>query len=81
MSRNNAHMLTYLSSFIGYIPVPRIEYSDPMIDAVVENLILEGDNMAPNVLEFGSDNYFKWTRGVARDQNRNKNNAMIGVSG
>lgn len=52
-----------------------------MIDAVVENLIIEGDNMTPNILEIGSDNYWKWTRGVTKEQSRNKNNAMIGVSG
>lgn len=47
---------------IRYVPIPRIEYSDHMIDAVVENLVIEGDNLAPNVLEFGSDNYWRWGR-------------------
>merc|ERR1711939_703239 len=27
-----------------YVPIPRIEVSDPMIDAVVENLVIETDN-------------------------------------
>lgn len=64
---------------IRYVPIPRIEYSDPMIDAVVENLVIEGDNLAPNVMEFGSDNYWRWGRkGVA---SKNKNKVMLSVSG
>lgn len=64
---------------IRYVPIPRIEYSDPMIDAVVENLVIEGDNLAPNMFEFGSDNYWRWGR---RDfSSRNKNKVMMSVSG
>jgi len=64
---------------IRYIPIPRIEYSDPQIDAVVENLVIEGDNLAPNVLEFGSDNYWRWGRKAVT--NKNKNKIMLSVSG
>jgi len=64
---------------VQYIPIPRIEYSDPMIDAVVENLVIEGDNLAPNVLEFGSDNYWRWGR--KQISNKNKNKMMLSVSG
>jgi hypothetical protein len=64
---------------VQYIPVPRIEYSDPMIDAVVENLVIEGDNLAPNVLEFGSDNYWRWGR--KQISSKNKNKVMLSVSG
>jgi len=64
---------------IRYVPVPRIEYSDPMADAIIENLIIEGDNLAPNVFEFGSDNYFRWGRKTI--QNKNKNKVMLSVSG
>merc|ERR1711964_567525 len=28
---------------VRYVPVPRIEYSDPMMDAVIENLVIESD--------------------------------------
>jgi len=64
---------------VRYVPVPRIEYSDPMIDMVIENLVLEGDNLAPNLFEFGSDNYWRWGRkGI---QNKNKNKVMLSVSG
>jgi hypothetical protein len=64
---------------VRYIPIPRIEYSDPMIDAVVENLVIEGDNLAPNVLEFGSDNYWRWGR--KKITNKSKNKMMLSVSG
>ncbi len=64
---------------VRYVPVPRIEYTDPMIDAIIENLVIESDNLAPNSFEVGYDNYFKWGRkGVA---SKNKNKVMVSVSG
>jgi hypothetical protein len=36
---------------IRYVPIPRIEYSDPSFDAVIENLVIESDNLMPNILE------------------------------
>ena len=72
-------ILPDLFESIRYVPIPRIEASDPTIDAVVENLVIESDNLAPNVFEFGSDNYFRWGRkGI---QNKNKNKIMVSVSG
>lgn len=62
-----------------YVPIPRIEVSDPMIDAVVENLVVESDNLAPNVIEFGSDNYFRWGR--KKISNKRDNKIMISASG
>lgn len=47
---------------IAYVPIPRIEYSDPQVDAVIENLVLESDNFMPNVIEIASDNYMRWGR-------------------
>lgn len=47
---------------IAYIPVPRIEYSDPQVDAVIENLVLESDNFTPNLLEINSENHMRWGR-------------------
>ncbi|ROW12546.1 hypothetical protein VMCG_00059 [Cytospora schulzeri] len=47
---------------VAYIPVPRIEYSDPMVDAVIENLVLESDNFTPNLLEVHSQNHMRWGR-------------------
>lgn len=81
------HLVTDLSQVIvpgifesvRYVPVPRIEYSDPMIDAIIENLVIESDNLAPNSFEFGSDNYFRWGRKTVT--NKNKNKVMVSVSG
>lgn len=64
---------------VAYVPIPRIEYSDPMMDAVIENLVIESDNLMPNVFMLESNNHFRWGRkGVA---NKNKNDVMIKVSG
>jgi hypothetical protein len=64
---------------IRYVPIPRIEYSDKMMDAVVENLVIESDNLMPNAVEFAADNYWRWGRkGMA---NKHKNAVMISVTG
>jgi DNA ligase-4 len=47
---------------VAYVPVPRMEYSDPQFDVVVENLVLESDNFMPNVLEISTENYKRWGR-------------------
>jgi hypothetical protein len=39
---------------LHYVPIPRMEYSDQQFDFIIENLIVESDNLAPNVLEFRS---------------------------
>jgi len=64
---------------IRYVPIPRIEYSDPQIDAVVENLVIESDNLMPNILEVANDNYFRWGR--KKVANTNKNSIQLSVSG
>ncbi|KAF4120376.1 hypothetical protein GMORB2_3177 [Geosmithia morbida] len=56
---------------VAYIPIPRIEYSDPQFDAVIENLVLESDNFAPNVFELASDNHWRWGRKKLGSSNRN----------
>lgn len=47
---------------IAYIPIPRIEYSDPQVDAVIENLVLESDNFMPNLLEIHNENHMRFGR-------------------
>ncbi|KAI9733437.1 MAG: hypothetical protein M1834_003521 [Cirrosporium novae-zelandiae] len=64
---------------VRYVPIPRIEVSDPMIDAIVENLVIESDNLMPNVFEISSDNYFRFGR--KNIGNKKTNKAMISVSG
>lgn len=44
---------------LGYVPIPRIEYTDKQIDLVIENLTLEAQNILPNRVEFEARNYFK----------------------
>jgi hypothetical protein len=62
-----------------YIPIPRIEVSDATIDAVVENLVVESDNLFPNVVEFGNDNYFRLGRRQVSSVTQQK--IMIAASG
>ncbi|KAE8387870.1 hypothetical protein BDV23DRAFT_160112 [Aspergillus alliaceus] len=81
------HLLTDLRDVIlpgifenvRYVPIPRIEVSDPMADVVVENLVIESDNLMPNVVEFGSDNYLRWGRKKISSKRDNK--IMFSVSG
>ncbi|KAM0790055.1 hypothetical protein ACM66B_005383 [Microbotryomycetes sp. NB124-2] len=53
------HILPALASNIGYVPIPRIEYTDDQVDLVIENLTLESANLLPNVIELEARNYFK----------------------
>ncbi|EJD40905.1 hypothetical protein AURDEDRAFT_153456 [Auricularia subglabra TFB-10046 SS5] len=48
-----------LARQVGYVPIPRIEYTDKALDLVIENLTLQGRNLFPNVVEFQAQNYFK----------------------
>jgi hypothetical protein len=64
---------------VAYIPIPRIEYSDPQFDAVIENLVLESDNFMPNVLDLSSENYFRWGR--KKVVNTHSNTVEIKVAG
>jgi hypothetical protein len=64
---------------VRYIPIPRIEISDPAVDMVIENLVIESDNLAPNVFEFGTDNYWRWGR--KKISNINDHKIMISASG
>ncbi|KAK6348932.1 hypothetical protein TWF730_009692 [Orbilia blumenaviensis] len=64
---------------VRYVPVPRIEYTDHQYDVIVENLVIEGDNLMPNVFEFGNDSYFRWGRKDTTSKNKQK--VMLSVSG
>lgn len=65
---------------IAYIPIPRIEYSDSQVDAVIENLVLESDNFMPNVLEIYNNNYVSWGRKLGK-VGKNRHSAQVNVSG
>ncbi|KAM5439712.1 hypothetical protein MferCBS31731_004469 [Microsporum ferrugineum] len=66
---------------LRYIPLPRIEVSDPMVDVVIENLAIQCDNLMPNIMEFSSDNYWRWGRKNIGNHNDNKFQAMISATG
>lgn len=44
-------ILPALFSQIGYVPVPRAEYTSKDVDLVIENLTLETANILPNIFE------------------------------
>ncbi|KAL5328816.1 hypothetical protein ACEPPN_002324 [Leptodophora sp. 'Broadleaf-Isolate-01'] len=64
---------------VRYVPIPRIEYSDPAMDAVIENLVIESDNLMPNVFEVANDNYFRWGR--KKVANKSAHSIMLSISG
>lgn len=46
---------------VGYIPIPRIEYTDAQLDMVIENLTLSGKNLFPNIISLEAHNFFKFS--------------------
>lgn len=44
---------------VGYVPIPRAEYTDNQFDIVIENLTMEMANIIPNLIEIENRNYFK----------------------
>ncbi|KAH8827080.1 hypothetical protein DL96DRAFT_1605435 [Flagelloscypha sp. PMI_526] len=66
-------ILPQLADKIGYVPIPRIEYTDPQIDLVVENLVLSGRNLFPNVVTLEAHNYVKFSPYKAiKDEHRHE---------
>jgi len=47
---------------VRYVPIPRIEVSDPKIDAVIENVVVESENLMPNIFEIQADAFFRFGR-------------------
>jgi hypothetical protein len=54
-------ILPTLIKEVGYIPIPRIEYTDESLDLVVENLTLQGRNLFPSVVQCEANNFFKFS--------------------
>jgi hypothetical protein len=52
-------ILPQLLMHVGFVPVPRIEYSDPMVDLVIENLNVDPANIIPNLIEIDAHHYHK----------------------
>ncbi|MBW0513033.1 hypothetical protein O181_052748 [Austropuccinia psidii MF-1] len=72
-------ILPDLLKHIGYIPIPRIEYTDAQLDLVIENLTLEGQNLLPNLVELEMRNYFKLSP-YAKIPNGNRHSFWISFS-
>ncbi|TFY82424.1 hypothetical protein EWM64_g1578, partial [Hericium alpestre] len=54
-------ILPMLVDQVGYVPIPRVEYTDEGFDLVVENLTLQGRNLFPNVVALEAHNYIKFS--------------------
>ncbi|KAJ7232032.1 hypothetical protein B0H12DRAFT_1204987 [Mycena haematopus] len=50
-------ILPTLVDKVGYIPIPRVEYTDDNFDLVVENLTLSGRQLFPNIIEVDAHNF------------------------
>ncbi|CDO71185.1 hypothetical protein BN946_scf184845.g55 [Trametes cinnabarina] len=58
---------------IGYVPIPRIEYTDDTLDLVIENLALSGRNLFPNVVSMEAHNYIKFSPyNAIKDENHHE---------
>ncbi|KLT41292.1 hypothetical protein CC85DRAFT_286608 [Cutaneotrichosporon oleaginosum] len=58
---------------IGYVPIPRAEYTDETLDLVVENLILSGPNLFPNIVSLENHNFFQFSPSdKIKDKNHNR---------
>ncbi|KAJ7221382.1 hypothetical protein GGX14DRAFT_669536 [Mycena pura] len=53
-------ILPTLVDKIGYIPIPRVEYTDGSIDLIVENLTLSGQQLFPNIIEVEAHNFARF---------------------
>lgn len=52
-------ILPQLLQHVSFVPLPRIEYTDPEVDLVVENIAVAPINLLPNLFEFEAKNYVK----------------------
>lgn len=46
---------------VGYVPIPRVEYTDDALDLVIENLTLSGRNLFPNIVTMEAHNHIKFS--------------------
>jgi len=66
-------ILPTVVSQVGYVPIPRIEYTDDALDLVIENLTLSGKNLLPNIISMTAKNYFKFSPySVINDQSEHE---------
>ncbi|EKM56742.1 uncharacterized protein PHACADRAFT_91847 [Phanerochaete carnosa HHB-10118-sp] len=46
---------------VGYVPIPRVEYTDDALDVVIENLAFSGRNLFPNIVSMEAHNFIKFS--------------------
>ncbi|KAJ7155963.1 hypothetical protein C8R43DRAFT_1125867 [Mycena crocata] len=61
-------ILPTLVDKVGYIPIPRVEYTDDSFDLVVENLTLSGRHLFPNIVEVEAHNFARFSPYTATDK-------------
>ncbi|KAJ7158718.1 hypothetical protein C8R46DRAFT_1224650 [Mycena filopes] len=54
-------ILPTLVDTIGFIPIPRIEYTDDSFEVIVENLTLSGRHLFPNIVEVEAHNHMRFS--------------------
>lgn len=54
-------ILPSLMDQVGYVPIPRIEYTDDALDVVIENLAFSGRNLFPNFVSMEAHNFIKFS--------------------
>ncbi|KAK9486198.1 hypothetical protein V1527DRAFT_423054 [Lipomyces starkeyi] len=62
-----------------YVPLPRIEYTGPDLDVVVENLVIESGNCFPNLVDIQNHSFIRWGRKAISKGMRSK--FIVNVSG
>ncbi|KAF7791135.1 hypothetical protein EIP86_002146 [Pleurotus ostreatoroseus] len=64
---------------VGYIPIPRIEYTDDALDVIIENLALSGANLFPNIVSMEAHNFIKFSPyNAIRDENHHEFTLTLG---
>ncbi|KAI7904602.1 uncharacterized protein BX663DRAFT_559607 [Cokeromyces recurvatus] len=60
-------LLPALIEQIKYVPLPQIVYSDKQFEIAVENMVLEGDTLMPNIFEIKADDYLRFSPNISLD--------------
>ncbi|RPD56928.1 hypothetical protein L226DRAFT_573722 [Lentinus tigrinus ALCF2SS1-7] len=64
---------------VGYMPIPRVEYTDDQLDLVIENLALSGRNLFPNVVSMEAHNFIKFSPyNAIKDENHHEFTLTLG---
>ncbi|QSZ31015.1 hypothetical protein DSL72_000576 [Monilinia vaccinii-corymbosi] len=64
---------------IRYMPIPRLEYRDPKTELVVENLVIESNNLTPNLIDVSHESNFRFgRRGI---ESKQRGSITVNVSG